>query len=78
MKRLLILTMLAMIVTSSTGCLGWRPWWRRGAPCDPCAAGPYEMGYNSGGGYEMSYPPAAISGAPNLLPGPAVQVLPPG
>jgi hypothetical protein len=74
MKRLLILTTLALIVTSSTGC--FRPWgWRRGAPCDPCAAGPYEMGYN-GGGYEMAYPPA-VSGTPNLLPGP-VQVLPPG
>lgn len=75
MKRLLLLSILALFVTSSTGCLWGQPWWRRGAPCgDPCGG---MTSYGSGmGGYEMSYPPATTT-VPNLLPGP-VQTLPPG
>lgn len=70
MKRLLILTTLAMFATSVSGC-GWWRGWHRGDPCASTAA--YGQGM---GGYESSYPPPS-SGGPHLLPGP-VQVLPPG
>ena len=67
MKRLLVLTLLAMFAASATGCGWWQPWWRRGAQCDPCGS---TAAYNPGGsGYEMAYPPA-VGGAPHLLPGP--------
>jgi hypothetical protein len=65
MKRLMILTTLALVTASTAGC--WH-WFNRGTQCDPCApvAGAYAdpcMGAPS------------VSG-PNMLPSPVVQTVP--
>lgn len=76
MKRLMILTILALFASSATGCGWWRPY-NRGGPCgDPCGGMSAYHPTSFESGYETAYPPVT-SGAPNVLPGP-VRVLPPG
>jgi len=74
MKRLLVLTTLAMFAASATGCGWWRPWYNRGAQCDPCGS---TAAYSPGSGYETAYPPA-VSSTPHLLPGPVSSMPGPG
>ena len=68
MRRLLILTALAVVTVSTTGCGGLLGWSRRGASCDVCNGGgtpygaTYSPDYNEG---EMILP-----GPPATLPGP--------
>ncbi|HVA48923.1 MAG TPA: hypothetical protein VNH11_21330 [Pirellulales bacterium] len=75
MKRLLILTALALLTASTAGC--WR-WFNRGAQCNPCATG--ATGYPA----TEAYPAASTytdpcMGAPSMesgLPGPMTTVQP--
>jgi hypothetical protein len=65
MKRLLILTALALVTATSGGC--WH-WFNRGAQCNPCA--PATTGYADPC---MSAPGV---GDPTMLPSPVIQTGP--
>lgn len=83
MKKLLILTTLAMLTLSSaSGCRVWN-WFHRGDQCDSCmtSAGcggstPIYSGAPSGSVIVPSVP-GSTSGR-GILPGPGVEVLPNG
>lgn len=66
MKRLLILTALALVTASTAGC--WH-WFNRGSRCDPCAP--------TTGAYADPCMSAPGVGDPNMLPAPVIQTLPP-
>lgn len=66
MKRLLILTALAMFAVATTGCSrGWCGWFNRGAQCDECNSCATE------GMYEGAIMPPTSSTPVYTLPGPA-------
>lgn len=62
MKKLLVLTLLAAVLTSASGC--WH-WFNRGAPCGSCGQANY------GGDPYLCAPGATGYDYGNTLPGPA-------
>ena len=84
MKRLLILTVLATMLCTSSGCRMWNNWFHRGDACDHCVG---MVGGDCGSSPVMSgipgstsYIPSGTTMSPNVLPGPSsgMEVLPRG
>lgn len=69
MKRLLILSVVALVATSSGCCRSWSSWFNRGASCDTCVSGTPMSAYSSG---------TLVSPPTEVLPGPAEIVVPRG
>lgn len=69
MKKLLILSIVALVATNSGCCRSWSSWWNRGASCDSCVSSMPTSTYSSG---------TLISPPTEVLPGPAEVVVPRG
>ena len=75
MKRLTILTVIAMLTVAANGCAQCRAWFR-GDDCTTCGSGAYSAGYGAtyGHDYGMYSPDAVYDGAilppPDVLPEP--------
>lgn len=64
MKRLLMLTAVALVALALTGCgRSWSSWFCRGEECDTCSSPPVYSGYGYAG--EFAPPPATL---PEPLP----------
>lgn len=70
MKRLMILSIVALASVSSLGCRTCSSWWNRGASCETCVSDVSVSGYPSG---TLVSPPTT-----EILPGPAEVIVPRG
>lgn len=74
MKKLMLMSVVALVAANSGCCRTWSSWWNRGAACDTCTpVTTYDCDP------VQTYSGGAVMVAPGtIMPGPVLEALPPG